>query len=162
MRIREATEQDWAAIWPFLQRITAAGDTFTYPTDLDHDSARDLWMLPPPARVVVAEDEDGTVLGTAKSYANQAGPGSHVASASYMVDPDRHGRGVGRALCQDTLRWAREQGFHGVQFNAVAETNVHAVHLYRSLGYEIVGRVPGAFHHPAKGYVDLLVMYHRF
>ena len=28
MRIRDATPEDWAAIWPFFRQIVAAGDTF--------------------------------------------------------------------------------------------------------------------------------------
>jgi hypothetical protein len=45
----------------------------------------------------VAVDGDGTVLGTAESGPNHGGPASHVASASFMVDPRHAGRGVGRA-----------------------------------------------------------------
>jgi ribosomal protein S18 acetylase RimI-like enzyme len=58
---------------------------------------------------------------------------------------------VGRRLVTDSLRWAREQQFVGMQFNAVAETNERAVQLYESLGFTIVGTVPGAFRHPRQG-----------
>ncbi|MGI8333717.1 GNAT family N-acetyltransferase [Actinomadura scrupuli] len=109
-------------------------------------------------RPVVAIDEAGRVLGTAKMNNNQAGNGSHVASASYMVDPANSGRGVGRALCEYTLEWARAAGFRAMQFNAVVETNVRAVSLYESLGFEVVGTVPVGFRHPTKGYVGLHVM----
>lgn len=30
---------------------------------------------------------------------------------------------------------------------------------YNNNGFEIVGTLPGAFHHPTLGYVDALVMY---
>ncbi|HEX7029688.1 MAG TPA: GNAT family N-acetyltransferase, partial [Gammaproteobacteria bacterium] len=36
-----------------------------------------------------------------------------------------------------------------------------AVNLWTSLGFEIVGTVPEAFHHPVDRYVDLYVMYRR-
>ncbi|MFJ2649063.1 GNAT family N-acetyltransferase [Streptomyces sp. NPDC087420] len=159
MLIREATAADWPAIWPFFQEIVAAGDTFTYATDLTEEGGRDMWLLPAPNRTVVAVDDAGAVLGTAKMNTNQMGNGSHIASASYMVDPARAGRGVGRALCEYTVEWARAAGFRGMQFNAVVETNEYAVRLYRSLGFEVVGTVPGAFRHPAKGYVGLHVMH---
>ena len=48
-----------------------------------------------------------------------------------------------------------------MQFNAVAASNQHAVGLYRSLGFEIVGTVPEGFRHPRYGYVDLLILYRR-
>ncbi|AUG80093.1 GCN5 family acetyltransferase [Kitasatospora sp. MMS16-BH015] len=159
MMIREATEDDWAAIWPFFQRIVAAGDTFTYPVDLGEEEGRGWWLLAAPNRTVVAVDEAGVVVGTAKMNTNQAGNGSHVASASYMVDPAYAGRGVGRALCEYSLAWAKAAGYRAMQFNAVVETNAYAVKLYRSLGFEVVGTVPGAFAHPEHGYVGLHVMH---
>ncbi|MEV3988979.1 GNAT family N-acetyltransferase [Streptomyces sp. NPDC049837] len=160
MSIREATADDWPAIWPFFHTIVAAGDTFTYPLDLGQEEARDWWLLAAPNRTVVAvDDESGTVLGTAKMNRNQAGNGAHIASASYMTDPAYGGRGVGRALVEYSLEWARAAGFRGMQFNAVVETNVHAVRLYERLGFGIVGTVPDAFKHPTEGYVGLHVMY---
>lgn len=160
MLIREATAEDWPAIWPFFHAIVAAGETFTYPTDLGHDQGRDWWLLPAPDRTVVAVDEaDGAVLGTAKMNRNHMGNASHIASASYMVDPAHAGRGVGRALCEYTLEWARAKGYRAMQFNAVVETNVRAVELYRSLGFEVVGTLPKGFRHPTKGYVGLHIMH---
>lgn len=159
MLIREATPQDWPAIWPFFHEIVAAGDTYTYPLDLGEEQGRDLWLLTPPNRTVVAVDDAGTVLGTAKMNNNQMGNGAHVASASYMVAPAHSGQGVGRALCQYSLDWARAAGFRRIQFNAVVETNAHAVRLYESLGFEVLGTLPEGFHHPAEGYVGLHIMH---
>ncbi|MEU1486639.1 GNAT family N-acetyltransferase [Streptomyces sp. NPDC005752] len=159
MLIREATDEDWPAIWPFFHAIVAAGETFTYPTDLGEDLARGWWILPGPDRTVVAVDDAGTVLGTAKMNRNHMGNGSHIASASYMVDPERSGRGVGRALCEYTVDWARTAGYRAMQFNAVVETNTNAVRLYRSLGFEIIGTLPEGFNHPEQGYVGLHIMH---
>jgi L-amino acid N-acyltransferase YncA len=159
MLIREATTEDWAGIWAFFQPIVAAGDTFTYPLDLGHDDARDWWLLEPPYRTVVAVDDAGTVLGSAKMNRNHLGNGSRIASASYMVDAAHSGRGVGRALCEYSIGWARAAGYRAMQFNAVVETNVHAVKLYRSLGFEVVGTLPEGFAHPTEGYVGLHIMH---
>ncbi|MFG2589772.1 GNAT family N-acetyltransferase [Streptomyces sp. NPDC048438] len=159
MLIREATDKDWPAIWPFFHAIVAAGETFTYPVELGEGVAQDWWLLPEPARTVVAVDDAGTVLGTAKMNRNHMGNGSHIASASYMVAPEHSGRGVGRALCEYTVDWARTAGYRAMQFNAVVETNIHAVRLYRSLGFEVIGTLPQGFNHPAHGYVGLHIMH---
>jgi ribosomal protein S18 acetylase RimI-like enzyme len=54
---------------------------------------------------------------------------------------------------------ARRLGFRAMQFNFVVSTNEAAVRLWQKLGFEIVGTLPGAFHHPEKGYVDVYVMF---
>ena len=46
-----------------------------------------------------------------------------------------------------------------MQFNFVISTNERAIRLWQSLGFEVVGRLPHAFHHPSQAYVDALVMY---
>ena len=161
MAIRDARPEDWGAIWPFLHEIVAARETYAYDPDMDEAEARRLWMIEPPGRTVVATDSDGTVLGTASMYANRPGPGSHVASASFMVDSRHAGRGTGRALGKHVIEWARENGFRAIQFNAVVETNAPAVALWRSLGFDVLTTVPKAFNHPKHGYVGLLIM-HRF
>jgi ribosomal protein S18 acetylase RimI-like enzyme len=126
---------------------------------MDADTARAMWMVPAPGRTVVAVGDDDAVLGTANMYANRAGPGAHVASASFMVAAAARGRGLGRALVRDALAWAEAEGYAGMQFNAVAASNRGAVALYRALGFAVVGEIPGGFRHPVEGDVGLLVMY---
>ncbi len=161
MVIRDATGDDWPQIWPILRTIVTARDTYAYDPEMDETAARRLWLVAPPGRTVVAVRDDRMVVGTANMYANRPGPGSHVASASFMVDPRAWGQGVGRALGEEVLAWARTTGFRAIQFNAVVETNTRAVALWRSLGFEIVGTVPEAFHHPTSGHVGLHIMYRR-
>ena len=162
VQIRTATDADWPAIWPFLHEIVTARETYAYDPELTEEQARPLWMSPSSAarsRTTVAVDADGTVLGTANMYPNRPGPGSHVASASFMVDTAARGKGVGRLLGQDMIDWAAREGFRSIQFNAVVETNESAVHLWQALGFTIIGTVPEAFDHPKHGYVGLHVMH---
>ena len=156
--IRNATADDWPQIYPIFTAVVDEGRTYAYPEGLSSDDARDLWMSKPPGRTVVAVD-DGAVVGTATMGPNRPGRGSHIATASFMVDPGGRRRGVGRALGQDMVEWAGEQGYRGIQFNAVVETNRPAVALWQSLGFQVIGTVPGAFHHVEDGYVGLHVMF---
>ena len=158
MQIRRAGESDWPVIYPFFAAIVAAGETYAYPEDLSPEEAGRLWMQQPPARTVVAV-EDGVVLGSATMGPNRPGRGSHIATASFMVDPAHQGRGVGRALGEHLVEWSREAGYRGIQFNAVVETNHGAVRLWRSLGFQVLATVPGAFNSRAHGLVGLHVMY---
>ena len=157
-RIRDATSGDWPAIWSIVREVVVAADAFPYDPEMTEDEGRALWMVASPGRTTVAVD-GAEVVGTANMYANRAGPGAHVSSASFMVASAARGCGVGRALVKDALSWARGAGFRAMQFNAVAETNIEAVALYRSLGFTIVGTVPEAFDHPEHGLVGLHVMH---
>ena len=78
-----------------------------------------------------------------------------------MVDPAHAGKGIGRALGSYVVEWARAEGYRGMQFNAVVETNAVAVRLWESLGFEILGTVPAAFNSKTHGYVGLHLMYQR-
>ncbi|MBC2935157.1 GNAT family N-acetyltransferase [Nocardioides sp. zg-1228] len=154
--VREATDADWAAIWPIWREVVEAGETYAYPLGATSEQARGWWF--DGSRVTVLEEGD-RVLGSAKMGPNRPGRGAHVGTASFMVDAAARGRGIGRRLADDMVAWHRGQGFAGIQFNAVVETNVAAVRLWQQLGFEVVGTVPRAFDSASHGRVGLHVMY---
>jgi L-amino acid N-acyltransferase YncA len=158
--IRPATADDWPRIWPFWREIVEAGESYAYPPDLTSDQARDLWLYDPPGQTVVLVEDD-RVLGSATMGPNRPGRGAHLGTASFMVSSEARGRGVGRRLGEYVVQWHRDQGFRGIQFNAVVETNTAAVRLWTSLGFEVVGTVPEAFESREHGLVGLHVMYLR-
>ncbi len=110
VQIREAAPADWPKIYPFFSAIVAAGETYAYPEGTSAGEAEALWMERPPGRTVVAVDGDD-VLGSAKMGPNRPGRGAHIATASFMVDPAHAGRGVGRALGEYVIEWARRNGY---------------------------------------------------
>lgn len=157
MDIRDVTAADWPDLWPIMRPIIRAGETYTYDPQMDEAEAKALWLSAQRVSVAVA---DGKLLGTGRMTPNKAGPGSHIANGSYMVADAAQGRGVGRALVIESLTWAKSAGFTGMQFNAVAETNVGALGLYDRLGFKRLGCVPGGFRHPVQGDVDLWILFH--
>lgn len=157
MLIRAAGKSDEDAIWAIVEPIVRAGETYTLPRDMDRERALAYWFSDG-HEVFVAEDA-GEIVGTYFLQANQQGGGAHVANCGYMTATHATGRGVARAMYAHSLDRARERGFRAMQFNFVVSTNERAVKLWQSLGFEIVGRLPKAFHHPAMGFVDAYVMY---
>jgi L-amino acid N-acyltransferase YncA len=157
MKIRAATEADHDAIWNIFNKIVAAGDTYAFDREMSRQEALAYWFRDD-THAYVAE-RDGRVAGTYILRPNQLGPGSHVANAAFMVASDAQGSGVGRRMAEHCLSEARRMGFRAMQFNFVVSTNTPAIHLWEQLGFKIVGTLPGAFHHPEKGYVDVYVMY---
>jgi GNAT superfamily N-acetyltransferase len=160
MLIRDYRDEDWPEIYRFFSEIVATGETYAYPDHLASEDARRVWVLGPPGRTVVAV-ENSHVIASAHMGPNRPGRGSHVATASFMVAPSRQRRGIGRALGHHVVDWATSAGYVGIQFNAVVETNLGAVELWHSLGFEILGTVPAAFDHPDRGLVGLHLMFKR-
>ena len=157
MNIRSTTAGDAEAIWRIFQAVIASGDTYVFTTDTpEHDGVA--YFIGPGITSFVAE-EQGRVIGVYKLIPNHAGRGSHVANASFMIDPSAQGRGAGRALGEHCLDEARRQGYRAMQFNLVVSTNTAGVALWKKLGFEIVGTLPGVFRHETRGMVDAYVMH---
>jgi L-amino acid N-acyltransferase YncA len=158
--IRPIVDGDWERVFEIFRAVVAEGETYAYPEDLTSAAARALWIEGPPAATVVALRED-VILGTAKFGPNRPARGSHVATASFMVSAQTRGTGLGRAMCEYAIVWAREKGYAALQFNAVVSTNLRAIELYRKLGFVTIGTVPEAFEHATLGRVGLDIMYLR-
>lgn len=181
MKIRAAIEADRDAIWNIFHQIIAARDTYafdpkmsreealaywfradthTYVAEVDRESVGEADSLPGTATPCsTAEMKERVIVGTYILRPNQAGGGSHVANAAFMVASDAQGCGVGRRMAEHCLSEASRMGFRAMQFNFVISTNAPAIHLWEQLGFKIVGVLPGAFHHPEKGYLDVYVMH---
>lgn len=158
LHIRAALDADWPAIWAVLEPTFRRGDTYTYATDITEEQARHSWTKVPTATFVACNDE-GTVLGTYVIKPNQPGQGAHVSNCGYVVSDAARGLGVASALCEHSQQEAIRMGFRAMQFNFVVSTNEGAVRLWRKMGFDIVGTLPGAFRHPQLGYVDAFVMF---
>jgi L-amino acid N-acyltransferase YncA len=157
MLIRPALAADAADVWRVLEPTIVAGETYALPTDMTREDAIAYWCAP--GHEVFVAEERNVIVGTYYLRPNQHGGGAHVANAAYMVAPAATGRGIAQAMCEHSLRRARERGFLALQFNFVVSSNERAVRLWQHLGFAIVGRVPKAFRHPSLGLVDALVMH---
>ena len=158
MNLRDLTEDDWPAVWRLMEPVIRAGDTYPYATDMDEAGGRRMW-LELTDRAYVAVGDDGEVVGTYYIKPNQPTLGAHVANCGYMVAESARGKGVATAMCVHSQEEAARLGYRAMQFNLVVETNAASVHLWRKLGFDVVGRLPGAFRHAGKGFVDAFVMY---
>jgi ribosomal protein S18 acetylase RimI-like enzyme len=157
MQIRKARGSDGPAILEIILPVIREGATYSLDPDIGAAEALAYWLSSDKESFVA--EQDSVILGTYFIRPNQAGGGKHVCNCGYITRAAVAGRGVARSMCQHSLAYARERGYRAMQFNFVVSTNERAVRLWQSLGFEVVGRLPGAFRHPAHGYVDALVMY---
>ena len=155
MLIRPATDADHDVIWDILRPIFRAGDSYTIAPDIPRDAAIAYWTQ---ARTYVAES-GGRVLGTYYMKPNQGGGGAHVCNCGFATSDAARGKGFARAMLDHALEQAPRAGYRAMQFNFVVATNTRAIDIWTRRGFDVVGRLPGAFNHPQQGYVDALVMY---
>jgi ribosomal protein S18 acetylase RimI-like enzyme len=157
-RVRAAVAADSAALWPIFEAVVDAGESYPFAPGVSRETCAGYWF-DPRSSCFVAEDAGGRILGMYKLVPNQVELGAHVANASYMVDPQARGAGVGTLLGRHSLEQARREGYLAMQFNYVISSNRAAVALWSKLGFAIVGTLPKAFRHARLGYVDAYVMY---
>jgi len=157
--IREIGVDEFPGAWSIFQQVIATGDTYSYPPDMRMEQARTMWTTPP-SRCFIAES-GSEIRGLYMLRPNQPGLGDHVANAGYMVSPQARGQGIASMTCEHSLEEARRSGFQAMQFNFVVSTNEGAVRLWRRHGFEIVGRIPGAFRHVSQGLTDVYVMHRK-
>jgi ribosomal protein S18 acetylase RimI-like enzyme len=153
------TDSDHDSIWKILEPMIRRGDSYTLPLDMNREEALGYWLAP--GNETYVWENSGIVLGTYFLRANRRGGGEHVANCGYVTDAGAEGRGIARAMCLHSLDRAAQKGFRAMQFNFVVSSNERAVKLWKSLGFEVVGRLPGAFQHPLLGFVDALVMFRQ-
>ena len=146
-------------MWKIMRAVIAGEDTYVFAASTPEEDGRAYWFGNGVTAFV--SEQDGVVSGMYRIVPNQRDLGSHVANASFMVSPEFHGRGIGRALGVSCLEEAAKLGFLAMQFNFVVSTNAPAVKLWESLDFSVVGTVPQSFRHKTLGLVDALVM-HRF
>ena len=108
----------------------------------------------------VAEDtETGEVLGLYILHPNNIGRCGHICNTSYAVRSDKRGLHIGEQLVKDSLAVGARLGFRVLQFNAVVATNIHALHLYKRLGFTQLGRIPQGFRMKDGHYEDIILHY---
>lgn len=163
IRIRPAAQEDWSAIWRVIEPVILAGDAFAFEGVTAPHDVHAVWFGRG-AQAYLAELE-GQVVGTYVIKPNQPGRGSHIANGAYAVHPDARGQGVARAMGEHSIQAARQAGYRAMQFNLVVSTNQPAVALWKSLGFEVLATLPGAFRRGGSGhehfYVDALVMWRQ-
>lgn len=158
VEVREYGQADVAAMVGVWNEVVRDGIAFPQEDELDLASGAEFFASQTRCGVAV---EGGRVLGLYILHPNNVGRCGHIANASYAVSSAARGKGVGRALVEDSMEQGRANGFRVLQFNAVVATNAGARHLYEKLGFAQLGTIPGGFRMPDGTYADICPYYHE-
>lgn len=105
------------------------------------------------------EQETERVVGLYILHPNNIGRCGHLCNASYAVLSSFRGQGIGELLVKDCITEAVKKSYRILQFNAVVATNQVAIHLYKKLGFQQLGVIPGGFLMPDGSYEDIIPHY---
>lgn len=155
--IRPARENDLEDIWRMWKDVMDQKVFFAFDETTTKDDIFKSWINLK-NHCFVAET-DGKIVGGYILKPNQPGYGKHIANASYLVDTDIRGGGIGHQLCVHSIQSAKEIGFRAMQFNFVVSTNTGAIKIWEKYGFEIIGTIPDGFYHIEKGYVDVYIFF---
>jgi len=158
--IRKASSDDENKIWSILKPIVRSGETYAIRQNINRNSAIKNWMYGEHDCYVLENDKQ--IIGSYYICPNQDGGGNHICNCGFIVRSEFTRNGYGRLMVNHSLNLAKKMGFKGMQFNFVVSNNKNAINLWKSVGFEIVGRLPLAFHHPTDGLIDALVMFNSF
>ena len=157
--IRVATKEDEEGLWNILEPMIRKGGAYVFLLDKSKKSLMDYWLGT--EKTTFAVERGGELVGTFYLKANQEGLGDHVCNAGFVVAQEAEGQGLGRWMGTIALEEAKNRGYLAMQFNFVIQTNEPAVHLWKSLGFSVLGEIPEAYRHPKLGLVSALIFYKK-
>ena len=130
VQVREFDEADWPPVWEIIREVVQARDTFTYDPGMEFgQGAPDVGRGAPRAG---RSWRPRTAASSARRKSEQP-PRPGCARLDGELHGRRHrarGQGVGTALFTYAVDWAKREGYAGMQFNAVVDSNRTAVELY--------------------------------
>ena len=156
---RIATNEDEDALWGILEPMVRLGGTYVFSLNTPRESLMGYWLGADKTTFVI--ERDGGVVGTFYLKANQEGLGDHICNAGFVVAPAVEGQGLGRWMGEFAQEVAKSRGFLAMQFNFVIKSNQRAVHLWKSLGFAIIGEIPEAYRHSELGLVPALIFHKK-
>ena len=157
MQIRPYTAGDLPAMTEIWNQVVEEGMAFPQKEPLNEITAPTFFAGQTLSAVA---EEQGEILGLYILHPNNLGRCGHIGNASYAVRRDCRGRSVGEALVRHSIAQARDCGFRLIQFNAVVCTNTAAIKLYKRLGFQKIGEVPGGFQDKNGVYQDIMLFYY--
>ncbi|HTH54797.1 MAG TPA: GNAT family N-acetyltransferase [Cyclobacteriaceae bacterium] len=112
----------------------------------------------PNALLLVAELEN-QMVGLLFFAASAKLKSAHTGEFGVSVHPKYQRTGIGRALIESLLDWAKDHPQIEKIFLQVFATNSNAIKLYQRMGFVEEGRHVKAIKQPSSEYVDIIQMY---
>lgn len=138
--LREATPDDAEALVAFTRELALEPD-IGHPLELDEVRTVDVqqkeleeWQAKGPALFLLAFEGDRLIGELTLKPWGRLRAVRHVVTLGISVGRDARRKGVGRALIEHAISWAKEHGVLRIELG-VFSTNTRAIALYEKLGF---------------------------
>ena len=149
----------WQSIWGIIRPVFEEGNTYAISQTISEDDGRKYWV-DTATRTYVAI-LGGEIVGSFYVRPNFGGGAKDICNCGFIVKTDFRGRKIAQHMAQYSIKVAPTLGFRAMQFNAVVEANAAAVHLWKKLGFAVVGKIPLGFQ-LSNGVRSNLLIWHKF
>jgi hypothetical protein len=142
--LRPATSADAEALIAFVDGVGAEGVyimtekmRYTVPEEREY-----LGKIDGHTAVFLVATLNGTLVGSMDITRGNETKNAHTASVGIAIRKDLRGLGLGKAMMEAGIRWARSVGIHKLTLGVFA-SNERALAFYRGLGFTEEGRLRG-------------------
>lgn len=158
--IRKATSDDASGMLAYLKKLGGESDNLTFGAEgLGIDAVSEAEFLEKRVDssdcVTFVAERDGRIVGDA-SIDRLRSRMSHRGSFGIGVLRESWGCGIGSALTEHVIAFARENGFEQIELEVRCD-NIRAIRLYEKYGFKKIGEYPRFFKIDGK-YVDFDLM----
>jgi len=162
--IRRPVEGDAAGIIKYAKDLFASTDQllttlFEYSITVEDEKAWIRKSYENPNTLILIAEYGEQIIGLLDFTPKTKKKNSHIGEFGVSVDINFQRRGIGRALIESMLQWARDTHQIEKVFLNVFHTNHAAIKLYRDMGFIEEGRHVNAAKQPSGEYVDIIQMY---
>lgn len=111
-----------------------------------------------PTSIYLVATYNGKIVGNLGIVGNQLKKQAHTASLGISLLKEWQNIGLGRALMQQAIDWAKEKTDLEILWLEVFSHNIHAYSLYEKLGFKEEGRLRNFYKLKSLGYSDKIIM----
>lgn len=162
-----AKEEHYEQMRILLNATIEEGGTYPQDSTLSPEQFKAYYLAGNTFCVIPVENQDkfefssNEVLGCFYIKPNFPGHCSHICNGGFITKESARRKGIARFMGSNYLQLAKALGFKASMFNLVFVTNTGSLHLWRSLNFKEIGRIPNAGYYPSLGgYVDAIQFYY--
>lgn len=163
--IRQPNEDDAASIinhsklmFTSTDQLLTLAEEYTITIEKEKSWIKDLNENP--RSLLLGAECESKLVGFLFFISNSKIKNAHVGEFGVNVHPSYQRVGIGRALIQTLLNWAKENALVEKVSLQVFASNTNAINLYQSLGFIEEGRHVKAVKQTNGEYIDVIQMYY--